>query len=131
MGPHIFDSQMEDTFMSKEIYTKQTKYGKLRSDSPPKLLMMLYNFGAGFFGIYGITGILMLFGGEGWMIGVGLVAIAFSVGFVWLMLNTKKKLLAEYEEFMKEVRKEQRKEEIAAEKYGYLQPLNIMFMQNI
>lgn len=103
--------------MSNEIYTKQTKYGKLRSDSPPKMLLLLYNFGAGFFGIYGIIGILMLFGGEGWMIGVGLVAIAFSVGFVWLILNTKKKLLAEYEEFMKEVRKEQRKEEIAAEKY--------------
>ena len=110
--------------MSKTIYTKQTKYGKLKSDSPPKLQLMLYNFSAGFFGIYGILGLAMLLfsAGDDVMIGVGIMEIAVGGGFVWFMLYTKKKLLAEYDAFMKEVRKKQKKEEDAAKKYQQEHP---------
>lgn len=97
----------------RTYYTKQTKYGNLRSDSPPK--MMLYNFGAGAYGIIAIIGFLMLFGEDLRMFGVG--AIAVGGGCAWFLLHAKKTLLAEYEKFLKEVREEEKKEEAAAAQY--------------
>lgn len=99
----------------RTYYTKQTKYGNLRSDSPPKMMLMLYNLGVGAYGIIAIIGLFMLFDEELWMFGVG--AIAVCVGCVWFLLHAKKTLLAEYKKFLKEVREEEKKADAAAAQY--------------
>jgi hypothetical protein len=87
--------------------------------------IMLFNLAAGFYSLsFGGLGFALLFFSKGnlAMIGIGLGLIAVGAGIVWFMLQSKKKLLAAYEEFINEVRKEQKKSEAAARKYRQEHP---------
>lgn len=108
-----------------KLYTLQTKYGLLRSDKPPKRYVLIYNFGAVFFGFFALACLCSPFLSSDCDIVVICMSIVGTLACslaVWGYLFSKKKLLKMYEDFMAEVREEWEKEKAVERKYQQEHP---------
>lgn len=108
------------------VYTKKTAYGTLRSDKSIKFYTIFYLVEAVFFGILGLSGIIMslffIFHGEIGAACLLFVASLLGIFMAWGVLFCRKRLMEEYNAFMEEVRESWKKEDAAEKKYQQEHP---------
>lgn len=114
--------------MSQKIYTKQTIYGHIQSDSPPKNILLRFKLAPIVCGLISAIGAFFasyfidfdapyLDGGSIFFIILGTVLFISGPLLFLYNIRSKKRFIAEYNEFMEDVRQKQKKEEEAAKKH--------------
>lgn len=101
--------------MERKVYTKQTNWGNLRSDKPPKTTVMIYNSLIVFGVIILAFALLALLDEE--MVELALCFIPAALLMGGLGFYGKKKILKEYDIFMNSIREKIEQEEAAIKKY--------------
>ena len=101
--------------MDNKVYTKQTNWGNLRSDKPPKTFIMIFNLFMVLAAIILVLVIVMLFDEDS--IEFAPILLPVAALFAILGLFGKKKILKEYDIFMESVREKIKKDEEARLKY--------------